>query len=169
MSSRRSAIPLFLGVLLASAGCDHAAKQIAIASLSETGSLSFGGDLLHLQLAFNPGAFLSMGAALPEWVRGVVFIGLVPVLVALMCTHLLRTSDGSPPVVVGLGLVAGGGLANWADRLLHDGAVTDFVALSLGPLRTGIFNFADVAVMFGMAVLVIGWRRENPKHSGGLT
>lgn len=52
-------------------------------------------------------------------------------------------------------MIVGGGLANWLDRMLHDGAVTDFVSLGLGPLRTGIFNVADVAIVAGLLLLVL--------------
>jgi signal peptidase II len=46
--------------------------------------------------------------------------------------------------------------------------VTDFLLLSLGPLHTGIFNLADMAVLFGAAFfLVDAWRRPNPQLSPG--
>ena len=41
------------------------------------------------------------------------------------------------------------------DRLVHDGRVTDFVSVGVGGLRTGIFNFADVAVVGGMLLLLV--------------
>jgi lipoprotein signal peptidase len=36
------------------------------------------------------------------------------------------------------------------------GNVTDFLNIGVGPVRTGIFNFADVALMLGLALLVVG-------------
>ena len=59
----------------------------------------------------------------------------------------------------------GGGLGNWLDRVMHDGAVTDFVSLGLGGLRTGIFNVADLAVVAGTLLLVASARRRAPDES----
>jgi signal peptidase II len=60
-----------------------------------------------------------------------------------------------------LALLCGGGLANWLDRLLNGGAVTDFVSFGVGWLRTGIFNVADVAIMAGAALLLLPIAREE--------
>jgi signal peptidase II len=71
---------------------------------------------------------------------------------------VLRSGAATPYQLAALGLIVGGGLGNWIDRILHDGNVTDFVSVGLGPLRTGIFNFADVAVMAGMLWLLVASR-----------
>jgi signal peptidase II len=56
-------------------------------------------------------------------------------------------------------LVAAGGAGNLVDRIVRDGRVIDFMNLGLGPVRTGIFNMADVQIMAGLALLLLG-RRE---------
>lgn len=151
---KRTSIVLFLSVLLLSAGCDHATKQLARSVLADA-SYSFAADALRFELTFNPGGFLSLGARLPEVLRTLFFLGFVPVSLALLCTLSLRGGGGSRAALFGLGLVVGGGLANWLDRLLNDGAVTDFMSLGLGPLRTGVFNLADLAVMAGATLLIV--------------
>jgi len=35
------------------------------------------------------------------------------------------------------------------------GSVIDFVNVGVGPLRTGVFNVADVAIMAGIAALAL--------------
>ena len=75
--------------------------------------------------------------------------------------YLRRRTAGLQREIVAL--VAGGGIGNWLDRLLNQGTVTDFVSLGVGPLRTGIFNLADVAVMAGVALLLLSFRRK-PAH-----
>ncbi|EGG2015176.1 hypothetical protein IDB22_004597, partial [Salmonella enterica subsp. enterica serovar Infantis] len=50
---------------------------------------------------------------------------------------------------VGL-LMLSGGLGNLYDRVLNEGRVVDFMLLQIGPLRTGVFNVADVAIMAGL-------------------
>lgn len=146
---------VFFAVLLGSAGCDHASKAVAISALTGSGTVSLAGGALQLELTSNPGAFLSLGAGLPEGVRVVVFLVLVPLLALWLCAHLLRRPEASARLAVGLGLIAGGGLANWFDRLLHGGSVTDFLTVGWGPVRTGVFNVADVAVVLGIMVLVV--------------
>lgn len=56
-------------------------------------------------------------------------------------------------MVVAIALVIGGRLSNLIDRLLHDGLVVDFLQVGVGPLHTGIFNRADVAIMDSLALL----------------
>ena len=62
-------------------------------------------------------------------------------------------------------LLIGGGISNLADRALRAGAVVDFLNVGLGPLRTGIFNVADVGITAGTILLIAGaWlaRRTRP-------
>jgi signal peptidase II len=139
-------------------GCDHASKQAASSLLADSPGLALAGDTVRLELVSNPGAFLSMGANLPDTLRHIVLIGLVPLLIACVCLGFARAARSSRVLLVGLALLAGGGLGNWLDRLLNAGAVTDFVSLGLGPLRTGIFNLADVAVIAGVCLVLLSTR-----------
>ncbi|MCP5055646.1 MAG: signal peptidase II [bacterium] len=146
---RRSRSLLFMLLILGSVGCDHATKQLAHEALSGTAPISLIGDVVRLELAANPGAFLSLGAELPPAVRSVLLVGGVPILLALVCIAAFRMGLASPAAFAGLALITGGGLANWLDRILRGGAVTDFVSLGLPGLRTGIFNLADVVIVAG--------------------
>jgi signal peptidase II len=153
-----SRIALVGFVLLVTAGCDHATKAMARSALEGALPLSVVADTVRFELVTNPGAFLSMGAALPESVRHLVFLVAIPVLLAGVCTLAIRSGLRSPTALVGLGFVAGGGLANWLDRVLHDGHVTDFVSIGFGPLRTGIFNLADVMIFAGVGLILLASR-----------
>lgn len=42
------------------------------------------------------------------------------------------------------------------DRMFNDGAVIDFVRLGVGPFQTGVFNLADVAIVIGVILLLLG-------------
>ena len=159
MRGRRASLLVVSVVVLGAAGCDHATKQLAISALSESHGVSLAGDTLRLQLASNPGAFLSLGAELPAWLRSLLFLALGPLAALALCVFLLLRGEASVPAWIGLGLFAGGGLGNWLDRLLHDGAVTDFLVLRVGPLHTGVFNVADVAVLAGIGLLL--WTRRH--------
>jgi signal peptidase II len=87
--------------------------------------------------------------------RALIFVGLVPLLLFAVCVAFLRSGLPSGWPLLGLSLVVGGGLANWIDRLLHGGAVTDFVSLGIGPLRTGVFNLADLSILAGVGLLLL--------------
>ncbi|HEX7080647.1 MAG TPA: signal peptidase II [Gammaproteobacteria bacterium] len=108
---------------------------------------------------------MSLGAELPEPVRFVLF-GFGPgVLLALLIVYALRTrwSDAS---LLGLAMVAAGGASNWVDRL-SDGRVVDFLNVGIGPIRTGIFNVADMAILGGVVILLVGEHSRGRKRRPG--
>ena len=150
---RRQAV-LFAAILAVCVGCDHATKQIAGSALGVS-TLSLAGDAVRFELAHNRGAFLSIGSGLPSTVHGVLFGLAVPLALALVCFVALRRGLGSGVSLLALGLIAGGGLGNWLDRVMNGGVVTDFVSLGLGSLRTGIFNVADVCIVAGVVLLLV--------------
>jgi signal peptidase II len=155
---------IFVALLLVPVGCDHIAKQIAQDALADSPGVSLAADTLRFELASNPGAFLSLGADLPAGLRQLIFLGLVPLLLAAICVVAFRAGLSSGWSLLGPALIAGGGLANWLDRLQHGGAVTDFVSIGLGPLRTGVFNLADVSIVAGVALLLVSLRSGDPKE-----
>ena len=79
--------------------------------------------------------------------------------------YLMRVPSLDLMPVIGLSLMAGGGVGNLIDRIFNNGAVTDFVRLGIGPLRTGIFNLADVAVVVGISMLFL-WGVGERKRPG---
>ena len=142
-------------VLLGCVGCDQAAKQLVRDHIGVGTSQSFLGDTLRLTHAQNPGAFLGAGASLPPLVRAAIFQGVVGLIVlGLLCgAAFMRRLDAWR--VVALTLLAASGLGNLIDRLAHGGLVTDFLNLGIGPLRTGIFNVADMAGLIGIAIFML--------------
>jgi len=146
---------LFAALLAVCASCDHGTKQLAESRLASGESVTCCAGAVRLELAHNPGALLSVGAGLAPALRGGVFVLLTPIALALFGVLAARAGLASGSALAGLGLVAGGGLGNWVDRLLHEGAVTDFVSIGFGRMRTGIFNVADVCIVVGVAILLI--------------
>jgi signal peptidase II len=148
---------LVLLVLVTAVGCDQATKSLARRSLAAAPPLSFLADSVRLEYAENPGGFLSLGADLPGSVRFFLF---VPLVGAILAGSLgLASRSTSAAQLWGLSLLAGGGAGNLIDRLVHDGRVVDFINLGLGPLRTGVFNLADVAVTTGVVLLALAGLR----------
>ena len=142
-------------------GCDQAAKAIARDALASSPPVSFFGGAVRFEYAENPGAFLSLGAELPPEVRfllGVVFVALA---LAALFVFMLRSTSLSPGQKVGLALIVGGGFGNLIDRVANDGHVIDFVSIGIGPVRTGIFNLADVAITAGVLMVLLSFSRVN--------
>jgi signal peptidase II len=150
---------MFSLVLLACVGCDHAAKHVASELLADSGVVPLLGGVVRFQLVANRGAFLSLGAQLPETLRHLLLIGFVPLMLLCVGWVVFRSPDASRGQVAAFALIAGGGLGNWLDRVVDDGAVTDFVSLGIGALRTGIFNLADLAIVAGLLLLLAAGAR----------
>ena len=62
--------------------------------------------------------------------------------------------------LIGVALFVAGGASNLVDRIAY-GMVIDFMNVGVGPVRTGIFNVADVAIMLGAGILAVEGARSN--------
>jgi signal peptidase II len=148
---------LFLLAIVATIGCDQVTKRVATAELADTPGRSYLGGSVRLEYAENTGGFLGLGADLPPEVRAGIFTtatGLLLLAVAGVAIH--QRWRGLP--LVGMTLFVTGGASNWVDRFIR-GSVVDFMVVRLGPIRTGIFNVADVAIMVGLGFFV--WSELN--------
>jgi signal peptidase II len=150
-------------VLASCVGCDQVTKLVAASQLKDAGVLSFGGDVFRLAYAENRGAFLGFGSAWPEPWRWLAFTLLATLVVGASLTWLVsRMFDRSlrrfSLAEWAMALIAAGGIGNLVDRVLRDGHVIDFMNLGVGSLRTGIFNVADLQIMFGLGLLMFAPR-----------
>jgi signal peptidase II len=164
-------IGIRLLLVLAIAGtisCDRATKHIAATTLVGVPSQSFLADTVRLQYVENTGGFLSLGADLPPAVRTALFtVGTGLALLSVVAGAILFRLSGWP--LLGLSLFLTGGASNWLDRMVH-GSVIDFINVGFGPLRTGIFNVADVAIMLGVTIVVAAeFRRHKDARASGAT
>jgi signal peptidase II len=142
-------------ILASCVGCDQFTKKVAQARLKGRPMASYCGDVFRLQYAENPGAFLGLGTGLPPQARTAI---LATVNVLITIGLVLAVSLGLRMATLrlaGCALLLSGALGNLIDRLRYDGLVIDFMNLGLGPLRSGIFNVADVAIILGALALVL--------------
>jgi len=138
-------------LIAGTAACDRVTKHFAVTALAGTPHQSFLADTVRLQYHENPGAFLGTGAKWSPIARAgmfqfgnALFLGFAGFLAARYCW--------SPTARCGLVLFLAGGLSNLTDRLAI-GSVIDFLNVGVGPIRTGIFNVADVAIMAGVGMV----------------
>lgn len=144
---------MLLCLLLAgTAGCDRVTKHLAVTTLAGAPDQSFLADTIRLHYHENPGAFLAVGASWSPTTRALLFQLGNGVFLAL-AGFLASRYRWSRLANCGLVLFLAGGLSNLADRLAI-GSVIDFLNVGVGPIRTGIFNVADVAIMAGIAMVL---------------
>ncbi|MBK9517385.1 MAG: signal peptidase II [Anaeromyxobacter sp.] len=149
-------------LLLGCIGCDQATKRLALALLPEGRRITLLGDVIRLEHARNAGGFLGAGAGLGEGTRGAIFLWGVA-LVTLVAAGAAFSRRLPARQALGWALVAGGGIGNLIDRAMTGGWVVDFMNVGIGPVRTGIFNVADVAIMAGIGLLLVpGTRTHQP-------
>jgi signal peptidase II len=151
---------LFLCLFLAgTAACDRATKHFAMTTLAGAPDQAFFAGTVRLTYHENPGAMLGLGAGWTPGTRTAIFQignGLF-----LLATAILTLRGGfSRLAQVGLLLLLAGGVSNLVDRVAL-GRVIDFLNVGIGPLRSGIFNVADVAILAGTAVLLYDTYRAN--------
>lgn len=153
---------VLFALIVATLACDQATKIAARAKLRGAPPREYG--VLTLVYAENAGAFLSLGASLPRMVRRVLFDGLVTVGLGLAAWFLFTGRVRERGDDVALALIIAGGVGNLIDRIRFGGHVTDFLYLRAGPLHTGVFNVADMAITGGVLWLALAWI-FNPRTS----
>lgn len=161
MNQQRFRLFLALAILCSCVGCDQATKIIAMNSLRDQPPRSFFADTIRLDFAQNPGGFLSLGANLPDSFRTKLFIATNgAMMLGLLCFLILKRNIPAL-LFVSLVYVLSGGVGNFIDRLSNNGLVTDFINVGIGPIRTGVFNVADIAITFGaIAIGFLTFKRQ---------
>ena len=158
-----------VGLALAVFVIDRAVKALMVGPLAlrEVGLI----DLLpvfDLRYAENYGVSFGMFSATSLEMR-FGLIGVTALIATGVFIWMLReTARGD---ILGLGLVLGGALGNIYDRLMF-GYVIDYADLHIGEWRPfQIFNLADVAITFGVLILLARSfkSREKPLDSGDQT
>jgi signal peptidase II len=148
-TGRRRALTLLVTLAVVVVVLDQLTKAWALRTLSESERVTVVGDLLGLQLVFNPGAALSIATGM-TWVLTLVATGVV-VVVARAARRI-----GSTLWAVALGLLLGGAIGNLVDRFAREpgfarGHVVDFIAYA----DWFVGNVADIAIVVAAVLLVL--------------
>ena len=120
----------------------------------------------------NTGAAFGLFAGAPVVTRLVFFIGISLVAVAIVVSLFRKLAPGDRLAALALGLILGGAVGNLIDRVTR-GEVVDFLHFRLwGGYAWPDFNFADSAIVVGVAILVLellaseGESRSRDEPSG---
>lgn len=155
-----------VGLALAVFVIDRAVKALMVGPLAlrEVGLI----DLLpmfDLRYAENYGVSFGMFSATSLEMRWGLIAVTALIASGVFIWILRETARGD---ILGLGLVLGGAIGNIYDRLMF-GYVIDYADLHIGEWRPfQIFNLADVAITFGVLILLARSfkSREKPLDSG---
>ncbi|MEE6297056.1 signal peptidase II [Georgenia wangjunii] len=146
---RTGLLVLLIVLAVGLAVVDQVTKYVAEANLTPGVVIPLLGDVLGLQLIYNPGAAFSLATGM-TWIFTVVAV--VVVVVVLRAARKL----GSLGWAIALGMLLGGCLGNLYDRLLRDpgfarGHVVDFINYN------GWFvgNVADIAIVAAAVLIAI--------------
>ena len=157
-NATRVALLVTIGATIA---CDRVTKQVAQATLAGSPRLSFLADTVRLEYAENLGGFLGLGGNWSPATRVALLTVATGLLLAAAVGMAFRVRlSGSR--LLGLALFVTGGACNWADRMMR-GSVTDFLNVGIGPVRTGIFNVADMAIMLGVGLVLYSELRPSSR------
>ncbi len=159
---RHPAVPVAWGTAAVVVLIDQLTKVWAVATLEGQPDKQIIGDLLRFSFVRNPGAAFGLGGG------ATIVFSLVAVAVVVV---LLRMSTKLVSMwwAVALGLMLGGALGNFIDRLVREpaplqGHVVDFLRLPNWP----VFNVADMSLVTS-AVLIVALSLFNvpydrPRH-----
>jgi signal peptidase II len=157
---------LFCALVAATVCLDQLTKAGARAGLSSRPPISLLGGVVRLAHGENLGAFMGLGSALSAEMRMLLFGVLAGLLLFGVTVYVLTARDLDRLGVAATSLVVGGGLSNLVDRVTREGAVTDFLNLGIGGIRTGVFNVADLAIVLGAAGLILSfWQTDEPSRT----
>lgn len=155
---KRRRCALALALLISCVGCDQTTKHMARQTLRGRATQSYLADTVRLEYALNPGGFLSLGSRLDPPLRFALFIVLNVALLAGGVYLLAARWDMLLVNFLAIVLFLAGGVGNLIDRMWQNGMVTDFLNLGIGPLRTGIFNVADMALTTAVLTIIVAGR-----------
>jgi signal peptidase II len=151
---------LVILILVLCTGCDQATKSMAREWLAASPPVSVLNNFVRFEYTENPGAFLGLGSGLPSESRFLLLVTFASASLLLTLALIARVRSSGLEPLIGVSLLAGGGVGNLIDRIFNNGIVVDFVRLGIGCVRTGVFNLADVAIMVGLVMLLVSSARE---------
>ena len=146
---------LTLGTLL----IDQLLKYLVTSNMVLSETISLIPNFFYLTYVKNTGGAWSILDTVPYFLIIINFFFIIGVNYYIYRKKKLSSLEG-----VYFGLILGGVLGNLMDRILVEGVV-DYIGLQFGSYHYPIFNFADIAIVVGVFLIVIetlrGEKNEN--------
>ena len=138
---------------------DQGIKLWASVNLQPVGAMPVLPGIVELRFCLNDGMAFSMLAGKQTLLIGVTSLMLLAVLIMLFMRKMPLAER------IAWTLVLGGGVGNLIDRVLN-GVVVDYINVLF--MNFAIFNFADICVCVGVALLIVAalWEtRQDEKNA----
>jgi signal peptidase II len=143
---------IFLVIVAGSVlGLDLFTKMLILAHVPLGAAIPVVPGLFDLTHVHNPGGAFGFLAAMGPQARGVVFILVSLVAVAVILWFYMQTPVQQRWLAFGFALICGGAIGNLVDRLRF-GVVIDFIDVYIGALHWPAFNIADSAITVGVTI-----------------
>lgn len=126
---------------------DQWTKNLVVTRMELGQSIPLIPDVFHLTSHRNMGAAFGI-LQNQRW----LFVIITIAVVIGILVSLVRIGKRQPRVSLALSLVLGGAIGNFIDRV-STGQVVDFLDFTL--INFPIFNLADMAITFGVALLLL--------------
>lgn len=126
---------------------DQFTKYLVVQNMQIGDSIPLIPDVFHLYSHRNMGAAFGILQN-----QRILFIIITVAVVIGIVVSLVRIGKSQPRVSLALSLVLGGAIGNFIDRA-STGQVVDFLYIKL--IDFPIFNVADMAITFGVALLML--------------
>lgn len=160
-----SKLRIFLGTIAVALVFDLATKLWIDHNLSFTDRISVIEGFFYITHVRNPGAAFGFLASAPAMFRNVFFLSATVVAIFMISSLFRRLRPDEKLSAFALGLVLGGALGNFTDRIFR-GEVVDFLHFILwNNYAWPDFNIADSCIVVGVSLLVLDlFASENETH-----
>ncbi|TMW74059.1 signal peptidase II [Alteribacter natronophilus] len=128
---------------------DQITKWIVVQRMEQGESIPIIENVFHLTSHRNAGAAFGI-------LQGQMWLFYIATAIVLVfVTYYIQTQGKYNPLFgTSLGLVLGGAIGNFIDRLLFN-EVVDFIDVYIGTYNFPIFNVADMALTIGVGMLIV--------------
>lgn len=134
---------------------DRLLKSFIISFITYQESIYLINNFFYLTYVKNTGGAWSI-------LSGNTFLLLIIGLIAIgiLIYYLLKKEEFSIFEIISFGLLIGGILGNFIDRLIYKGVI-DYIGLIFGKYYFPIFNLADICIVVGTFILIIDTVRSD--------
>lgn len=152
VSTRASrSTPIFALAAVSAIILDQILKAVVVGLMSPGQTVTVVPHVLWLTYSTNTGAAFGLFRGSGQ----VVFLASLIIVVLALAWFFWSKERIGAWSFLGLGLIIGGAVGNLADRIFR-GTVVDFIDLGWWP----IFNIADVAIVVGAIIVLVGYCQE---------
>ena len=113
-------------------------------------------NLFYVTKVYNDGAAWSTFSGNRIFLIGITLVAFIFLI------WLERSFEASSKISIAFGLIYGGLIGNFIDRVMY-GHVIDYLKVMIGDYEAPIFNLADVTIVVGFIIIIIGILKGEDK------